>query len=79
MTLRKMNIMLLVFVLIENNNYDINYFELMMEVYRLDRFLGVGLVNAVGIAIFVMLFIVCMKIIFAKWEVPGITDVVMSV
>ena len=45
----------------------------------MDKFLGVGFTNAVGLAIFVMLFIVMMKIIFAKWEVPGITDIVMTV
>ena len=45
----------------------------------MDRFLGVGIVNAVGIAIFVILIIVVLKVIFAKWEVPGITDVIMAV
>ena len=47
--------------------------------YFVDKFLGVGLVNAVALAIFVMLFIVVMKIIFAKWQVPGITDIVLSI
>ena len=45
----------------------------------MDRFLGVGIVNAVGIAIFVILFIVVFKTIFAKWEVPGLTDIMMAV
>ena len=45
----------------------------------MDRFLGVGIVNAVGIALFVILIIVVLKVIFAKWEVPGITDVIMAV
>ena len=49
------------------------------ECLLVDKFLGVGLVNAVGISIFVMLFIVVMKIIFSKWQVPGITDIVLSV
>ena len=45
----------------------------------MDKFLGVGLVNVVGIAIFVILFIVVLKAIFAKWEVPGLTDILMAV
>ena len=45
----------------------------------MDKFLGVGLVNLVGIAIFVILFIVVLKVIFAKWEVPGVTDIIMAV
>ena len=45
----------------------------------MDKFLGVGLVNAVGLAIFVILFIVIFKVIFAKWQVPGITDIMMAI
>ena len=45
----------------------------------MDRFLGVGIVNAVGLALFVILVIVVLKVIFAKWEVPGITDILMAV
>ena len=45
----------------------------------MDKFLGVGLVNAVGIAIFVILFIVILKVVFAKWQVPGVTDIMMAV
>ena len=44
-----------------------------------DRFLGVGLINAVGIALFVILFIIVLKVILAKWEIPGLTDVIMAV
>ena len=45
----------------------------------MDKFLGVGLVNAVGLAIFVVLFIIILKVVFAKWEVPGITDIMLAV
>ena len=45
----------------------------------MDKFLGVGFVNAVGLAIFVVLFIVIFKVVFAKWEVPGITDIMLAV
>ena len=46
---------------------------------KMDKFLGVGFVNVVGIAIFVVLFIVVFKVIFAKWEVPGISDIMLAV
>ena len=45
----------------------------------MDKFLGIGFVNTVGIAIFVILFIVILKVVFAKWEVPGITDIMLAV
>ena len=45
----------------------------------MDKFLGVGFVNVVGIAIFVVLFIIVLKVVFAKWEVPGITDIMLAV
>ena len=45
----------------------------------MDKFLGVGLVNAVALAIFIMIFIVVMKVIFAKWQVPGVSDVVLAI
>ena len=45
----------------------------------MDKFLGVGLVNAVALAIFIMIFIMVMKVIFAKWQVPGVSDVVLAV
>ena len=40
---------------------------------------GIGLTKAVSLAIFVMLFIVVMKVIFTKHEVPGVTEVVRAV
>ena len=44
-----------------------------------DKFLGVGFVNAVGIAIFVVLFIVVFKVVLAKWQVPGVSDIMLAV
>ena len=46
---------------------------------EMDKFLGVGFVNAVGLAIFVVLFIIVLKVVFAKWEVPGLTDIMLAV
>ena len=43
------------------------------------KFAGVGLKNLVVISIFVMLFIVVMKVVFTKHEVNGISQVVQSV
>lgn len=45
----------------------------------MDKFLGVGLKNLLGITLFTMLFIVALKTVFAKWEVKGISEVVHSV
>lgn len=43
------------------------------------KFLGVGLQNALGIAFLTMLVIVGMKVIFTKYEVEGVSEVVRSV
>lgn len=43
------------------------------------KFLGVGLTNAVGIAVFTILLIVLLKVIMVKYPVPGVTDVVATV
>ena len=45
----------------------------------MDKFLGVGFVNAVGLAIFVVLFIVVFKVVLAKYQVPGVTDIMLAV
>ena len=45
----------------------------------MDRFLGIGIVNAVGLSIFVILFIVVLKVIFAKWKIQGVSDVILAV
>lgn len=42
------------------------------------KFLGVGLQNALGIAFLTMLVSVCMKVIFTKYEVSGISEVVRT-
>lgn len=43
------------------------------------KFLGVGLKNAVLLAIFTMLFIVVSKVIFTKYPVKGLSEVIQSV
>ena len=40
------------------------------------KFLGIGLQNALGIAIFTLLVIVSLKIIFTKHEVEGVSEVI---
>lgn len=45
----------------------------------MDKFLGVGLKKGISLAIFVMLFIVGMKVIFNKYPVAGVTDIVNAV
>lgn len=44
-----------------------------------DKFLGVGLQKALGIAVFTMIVIIIFKIIFTKYEVEGISEVVRTV
>ena len=41
----------------------------------MDKFLGVGLVNVVGIALFVIAFIVILKVVTIKNRIPGVTEV----
>ena len=43
------------------------------------KFLGVGLQNALGIAFLTMIVIVCMKVIFTKYEISGVSEVVRTV
>ena len=45
----------------------------------MDKFLGVGLARAFALALFVILVIVVLKVIFAKWQVPGVTEIVHAV
>ena len=42
----------------------------------MDKFAGVGLTNMIIISIFTMVFFVVMKVIFAKYPVAGISDIV---
>ena len=44
----------------------------------MEKFLGVGLTNALGIALFTMLVSVTLKVIFTKYEVEGISEVVRT-
>lgn len=38
----------------------------------MDRFLGVGLTNALAVALFTVLVILALKVIFVKYELPGV-------
>ena len=44
-----------------------------------DKFLGVGLARAIALALFVILVIVVLKVIFTKWQLPGITEIIHAV
>ena len=44
----------------------------------MEKFLGVGLTNALGIAIFTMLVSVGLKVIFTQHEVEGVSEVVRT-
>ena len=41
-----------------------------------ERFLGVGLVNALGIGFLTMLLIVFCKVLFTQYEIEGLSEVV---
>lgn len=43
------------------------------------KFAGVGLKNLILIALFVMVFIVMMKVVTNKHEIPGVSQVVNAV
>ena len=43
-----------------------------------EKFLGVGLTNALGIALFTMTTSVVLKVIFTKYEVEGVSEVVRT-
>lgn len=45
----------------------------------MDKFLGVGLKNAMGIALVTIIVIVAVKAIFAQWHVPGVSEFVHAV
>ena len=42
------------------------------------KYLGIGLTNAIGIALFTMIVSVILKVIFTKYEVEGISQVVRT-
>ena len=42
------------------------------------KFLGVGLTNAIGIALFTMIVSVILKVIFTKYEIEGVSQVVRT-
>lgn len=43
-----------------------------------EKFLGVGLPNALGLALLTLLVSVALKIIFTKYEIEGISEVVRT-
>lgn len=43
------------------------------------KFLGVGLTNVVGIAVMTIIIIVISKVVFNRYEVKGVTDVVNAI
>ena len=43
-----------------------------------DKFLGVGLINAIGISVLAMLVSIFLKIIFTKYEVEGLSELVRT-
>lgn len=43
-----------------------------------EKFLGVGLQHAIGLALFTMLMSVTLKVIFTKYEVEGVSEVVRT-
>ena len=49
------------------------------EKNSMDKFLGIGLTNALGIALFTMLIIVMLKVIFTLHEVEGISEFTRAV
>lgn len=44
----------------------------------MEKFLGVGLTNALGIALFTLLISVALKVIFTKYEIEGVSEVVRT-
>ena len=43
-----------------------------------EKFLGIGLTNAVGLFFLFMLFSVALKVIFTKYEVEGVSAIVRT-
>lgn len=42
------------------------------------RFLGVGLTNALGLALFTMLVLVVSKVVFTQYHIDGVSEVVQT-
>lgn len=45
----------------------------------MDKFLGLGLTNLIGVSIFTILFIVIAKVLLVKYPITGVSEVVQSV
>lgn len=44
----------------------------------MDKFLGIGLKNAIGLWLLFMLFSLVIKTVFTKYEVEGVSEVVRA-
>ena len=42
------------------------------------KFLGIGLTNALGLALFAMLVSIVMKVIFTQYEIEGVSEVIRT-
>lgn len=45
----------------------------------MEKFLGIGLKKAFALALFTMVVIVVMKVIFTKYHISGLSEVIQSV
>lgn len=43
-----------------------------------NKFLGIGLQNALGIALFTMLVSITLKVVFTKHEIEGVSEIVRT-
>lgn len=43
-----------------------------------EKFLGVGLINAIGISVLAMLVSIFLKVIFTQYEIEGLSEVVRT-
>lgn len=43
-----------------------------------EKFLGVGLTNAIGISVLAMIVSIMLKIIFTKYEIEGVSELVRT-
>ena len=43
-----------------------------------ERFLGVGLINALGIGVLAMLVSILLKIVFTQYEVEGLSELIRT-
>jgi hypothetical protein len=44
----------------------------------MDKFLGLGLKNLIGVFLFIVLMILLTKVVFTKYQVKGVTEAVQA-